>query len=212
MAIDAYMAFQQYAGNAGGPWLTAESQVTWTNSGEPLLSQFGINFPPKQGTVPNTGPGVFEIEDFSFDVEQTLNIGSGGSGAGAGKITFNPFSITRKIDKCSPIFYQMACSGTPFAWVMLALRKSSGGTGTAGVGASSGLVYLRFDFKLVAVKTIGWAYDDESPKETVTFEYGGLMVSYSQQQANGSMMPAITGGWNRVNNIQDTTGTVITQV
>jgi hypothetical protein len=29
-------------------------------------------------------------------------IGSQSSGAGAGKVTFNPFSITRKIDKTSP--------------------------------------------------------------------------------------------------------------
>ena len=27
------------------------------------------------------------------------------SGAGAGKVTFNPFSITRKIDRSSPTFY-----------------------------------------------------------------------------------------------------------
>ena len=30
------------------------------------------------------------------------------SGAGAGKVSFNPFSITRKIDKASPIFFQTA--------------------------------------------------------------------------------------------------------
>jgi len=27
---------------------------------------------------------------------------------------------------------------------------------------------------------------DESPKETVTFEYGGVKVQYSQQDKNGS--------------------------
>jgi type VI protein secretion system component Hcp len=32
------------------------------------------------------------------------SIGSQSSGAGAGKVTFNPFSITRKIDKSSPTF------------------------------------------------------------------------------------------------------------
>ena len=30
------------------------------------------------------------------DIEQVLNIGSQSSGAGAGKVTFNPFSIIRK--------------------------------------------------------------------------------------------------------------------
>ena len=31
-------------------------------------------------------PGLFEIEDFSFDIEQTLNIGSQSTGAGAGRV------------------------------------------------------------------------------------------------------------------------------
>jgi hypothetical protein len=30
----------------------------------------------------------------SFDIEQVLNIGSQSSGAGAGKVTFNPFQVT----------------------------------------------------------------------------------------------------------------------
>jgi type VI protein secretion system component Hcp len=39
-------------------------------------------------------PGsAFEIEDFSFDIEQVLNIGSQSTGAGAGKVTFNPFHV-----------------------------------------------------------------------------------------------------------------------
>jgi hypothetical protein len=41
---------------------------------------------------------------------------------------------------------------------------------------SDSKLVLQWDFKLVAVKTISWAYDDEAPKETVTFEYGGLQV------------------------------------
>jgi bacteriocin-like protein len=31
--------------------------------------------------------------------------GGGSSGAGAGKVTFNPFSITRHIDKASPVLF-----------------------------------------------------------------------------------------------------------
>ncbi len=194
MAIDSYMAFQLYSNSkymvaptANGQWLNAESQVDFkSNVQDTLFLQ-----PSKlaQGTV-------FEVEDYSFDIEQTLNIGSQSSGAGAGKVTFNPFSITRKIDKASPIFFEMACSGVPFQSVVLALRKSSG-TGSAGS------FFLRFDFKLVAVKTISWAHDDESPKETVTFEYGGLQVRYCQQKVDGSLMSPVPGGWNRVRNMPD---------
>ena len=35
-------------------------------------------------------------------------IGSQSSGAGAGKVTFNPFSITKKTDRASPQFFQNA--------------------------------------------------------------------------------------------------------
>jgi len=47
---------------------------------------------------------------YTFDIEQTLNIGSQstGAGAGAGKVTFNPFSITRKVDRASPVFFAMS--------------------------------------------------------------------------------------------------------
>ena len=42
------------------------------------------------------------IEEIS---EQELDTIVGGSGAGAGKITFNPFSITRHVDKASPVLF-----------------------------------------------------------------------------------------------------------
>jgi type VI secretion system Hcp family effector len=154
---------------------------------------------------------VFEIDDFNFDIEQTLNIGSQSKGAGAGKVTFNPFSITRKIDRASPQFFQMACSGTAFQQVILALRKSAGGVGT-GDNDASGKIFLRFDFKLVAVKTISWSNDEDSPKEEVTFEYGGLQVRYNQQDPSGNFTSSnlFTAGWNRVNNKSDTSATIIT--
>ena len=205
MAIDSYMSFMLY----GGKMLTAESQVDFTKNSEPLMSQPSTL--GGKGTYPNSGPcSVFEISDFSFDIEQTLNIGSQSSGAGAGKVTFNPFSITRNIDCASPTFFQMACSGTAFQQVTLALRKSVGDSG--GGAKVSGQIFLRFDFKLVAVKTVSWSHDDESPKEEVTFEYGGLQVRYNQQDASGDMtkIPLYVGGWNRVRNTQDDTAAPLT--
>ncbi len=188
MAISGYMFFQDY----NGKYMPSESQVDMTaNAKDTMWKTYGF------GDAQSAG-GLFEIEDFSFDIEQTLSIGSQATGAGAGKVTFNPYSITRKIDKFSPILYQNACSGTPYQQVTLALQKSSGGNTAA-------VTYLVFNFKLVACKTIAWSYDDEAPKETVTFEYGGLQVFYSQQDASGNFSKGvIPGGWNRVKNVSDT--------
>jgi type VI secretion system secreted protein Hcp len=198
MAIDSYMVFVPYApGNKAGQPLAAESQVDFSNNKEELATK----------PTALTAGYVFEVEDWNFDVEQTLNIGSQGGGAGAGKIDFNPFSITRKIDKLSPTFFEYACSGTAFAMVTLALRKSSGVGG--GAGQTSGVIYLRFDFKLVAVKTISWSHDDQSPKEEVSFEYGGLQIRYTPQLSSGDMGTVIPAGWNRVKNVRDQSPDVI---
>jgi len=148
MAIDSYVVFIPYTGSP----LLSESQVDMSKNNEELASDLK-NYA--------TASQLFEVEDYSFDIEQVLNIGSQSTGAGAGKITFNPFSITRKIDRSSPILFDMACSGTAFKQVSLALRKSAG-------GMQSGVIFLRFDFKLAAVKTISWSHDDEAPKETTT--------------------------------------------
>jgi type VI secretion system secreted protein Hcp len=187
MSIDAYMWFQDY----NNAYQVSESQVSSAvvNPKDKFWNTY------KFGDALNA-KGLFEVEDFSFDIEQTLNIGSQSTGAGAGKVTFNPFSITRKIDRFSPLLFQQACSGTPFQKVCLGARKSAGGD-------TSGVVYLAFIFRLVAVKTISWSYDDESPKETVTFEYGGLQVHYAPQNPDGSFGNIIPSGWNRVKNIKE---------
>jgi type VI secretion system secreted protein Hcp len=195
MAIDGYMYFKYYNSTE---YLKSESQVLIKPAGvpDPMFDDGNFGFKAAYNAQQGEDKHLFEIEDFSFDIEQTLNIGSQSTGAGAGRVTFNPFSITRKIDRSSPNLYEMACSGTPYETVGLALRKGGGGT-------SSGIIFLVFLFKLVAVKTISWSYDDESPKETVTFEYGGLQVHYGQQKSGGTIGKVHSGGWNRVKNVSD---------
>jgi len=193
MAIDAYVVFQPYNGSPP----QSESQLDFTaNASDSLWSDMSAFKGATLSGGKLTFGQIFEIEDYSFDIEQVLNIGSQAGGSGAGKVTFNPFSITRKIDQASPNMYQMCCQGTPFKMVSLAFRKSAG-------GQSAGSFYLRFDFKLVAIKTISWSHDDESPKETMTFEYGGMLVRYCAQNPDGSLQAANPGGWNRVKNVVD---------
>jgi hypothetical protein len=59
----------------------------------------------------------------------------------------------------------------------------------------------------VGVKTISWAHDDESPKETTTFVYGALIIRYCKQLPNGSLGAQIPGGWNQITNTSDTNTT-----
>ena len=114
-----------------------------------------------------------------------------------GKATFNPFSVTRKIDRVSPQLHQMCCSGTLFKNVDLLLRKSGGGP-TSGVFAAFGL-------GLAAIRSIAWTDGDDAPREVVTFEYGSLSLAYAAQRPDGSVGAFDIKGWDRVKNVQLTT-------
>ena len=197
MALESYMYFKLYDGNAySKKYLPSESRVEFS-AGQGDNAQVVAPFKDAFGWKDKFGGedicGLFEVEDYSFDIEQILSIGSQSSGSGAGKVTFNPFSITRKVDCASPFLFAMSCSGTPFETVGLGIRKSAG-------NLAAGVMNIVFTFKLVAVKTLAWAHDDEAPKETVTFEYGALNVDYAMQKPDGTLYGHVPRGWNRVRN------------
>jgi type VI secretion system Hcp family effector len=84
--------------------------------------------PVASSVGPNTG-GVFEIDDFSFGIEQTLNIGSQSSGAGAGKVTLNPFQITKQVDSSTPVLFASAISGEAFSEIKCSFYSPSTSNG-----------------------------------------------------------------------------------
>jgi type VI secretion system secreted protein Hcp len=137
------------------------------------------------------------LPDYSFDVAQLTGTGSApGTGAGAGKITLDPLSITRPVDVVSPQLFTACAVGTPFQQLNLMLVRSGTGSALA--------AFLQFTFKVVMVQTISWSHDDESPREAVTFAYGGLQIRYRQQTSSGSLGKPVVAGWDGVRNIPDT--------
>ena len=192
MAVDGFMAFKLYDNSL----LQAEAAGVMVDK-SPLTDDASIIGYDEALKA----RALFQIDDYGLDIVQTLNIGSQSTGAGAGRVTFDPFRITRRPDQASPKFFEMSCSGTPFKFASLFLRKT-------GASPKAGFVFLRFDFKLIAVKMIAWSNDDGGPREVLTLEYGGLQVRYVAQNADGSFKtPAIVGGWNRVRNVQDQSAT-----
>lgn len=176
MANDSYLVFIP---ETGSPW-------TGEGHGTHLVDPFEKSL---------SDNAFFPIESWSVDVEQTLNIGSQSSGAGAGKIAFNPFTVTRHVDKVSPQLFMSAAAGSAFKFVDLIERRSAG-------HGHSGQVYLAWRFGLVAVKTVAWSSDEPTPKETVSFEYGSLTIDYFPQNPDGSLSGGIQAGWDRVRNVR----------
>ncbi len=168
MAFDAFLIF------SGGP-----TQIT----GETQDSVFG----PK---------GAFEISEFSFGAETTINITSATMGAGAGKATFKEFTVKKQTDTASPALLQCLGTGDHYKKVQLFIRKSGGAQG------KSGKAYLVFAFGLVAVKSIEWSGStgDDVPTESVIFEFGELVVGYYKQLTSGALGKLTPGSWSKLAN------------
>ena len=71
----------------------------------------------KGNVTANGYQGAVQATSLSWSSEQTLNIGSQSSGAGAGKVTFNDLHFTKAVDATSPLFFQALCAGIPFEFV-----------------------------------------------------------------------------------------------
>ncbi len=127
------------------------------------------------------------LNGFAFSVQNALNIGSQTTGAGAGKITFEPLVVTRAIDASSPTLFLNSASGGTFKQMLLSVVKTSGKT-----------PYLveQWQFALVAVKQL----DFTPTLETDTFEYGAVRFITYQQQPDGTLQTSNVGSWSRVNN------------
>src|SRR5580704_15737875 len=70
--------------------------------------------------------GSIEALSFSSDVEQTLNIGSQTSGAGAGKISFGDIQFTKNVDSTSGALFVAASAGRPFKEVDFTFTRPDG--------------------------------------------------------------------------------------
>ncbi len=146
--------------------------------------------------------GIPLTDEWSFSLENKLNITQHTSGAGAGKAEFEAFTIKKQVDTASANLLTACGSGAHFHGVTLKIYKSTGNHSN-----SASNLYLCWTFNQLAVEKVEWAFGDPAPEETVTFKFGACNVSYGQQAATGKITPAGLGSWNQIANKSDfTTG------
>lgn len=124
----------------------------------------------------------FDIYSFSGSQQQTLNIGSQSTGAGAGKVTFQPFSVTKLPDNSSPQLFEWLAAGNALDSGEIDLYKPS-----------STDVAEKYELKLVASASLATSNNGSATDrlhEDLTLEVGGITVEVGNS----------SGGWNRVSN------------
>lgn len=147
-----------------------------------------------------TDTGCIAIESIAYSSENTLfsesllSIGSTTSGAGAGKVSFNPLTITKRIDKSSPDLFLNLASGKTFRSVNFIFVNMTGQTHFAPFSIQLGFVGIS---KIEGSASAG----DDALKETITLEYGGIKIQSLNFDKVGKPLQTInTSTWNRVQN------------
>ncbi len=137
--------------------------------------------------IAGSGPGgSIQIDSFSFGVSNPTTVGSGTSGAGAGKASLSDFSITKIFDSSSPKLFDNAINGMLISSVVLKVyRNTSAGGGTT--------EYLMITLKNVIISM--YKLDDGTsggqspcapsdggrPMESVSFNFEQIEIQYMPQ-------------------------------
>src|SRR5262249_33673051 len=125
-------------------------------------------------TLTVDGNQLFALDGFSFSDDQTLDIGSATSGAGAGKVTFHPLHLSLTPAALDPQLFQMLAAGTPFKEVDV-LGYDVGGDGSH--------LAVDYSFRTVAGKTMSI---DKSGITQLDLEYGLQEIQHFGQNPDGT--------------------------
>jgi type VI secretion system secreted protein Hcp len=107
--------------------------------------------------------GEIQIDGFSVSAQGAQNIGSQSSGAGAGKVSIQSFTITKTLDKSSPLLFQAAATGQHYKEAVLSFTHKAGGKEQT---------YLKFDFQNVLISSVqDGSSGGGQPSEQVTFSF-----------------------------------------
>jgi type VI secretion system secreted protein Hcp len=122
-------------------------------------------------------PGTLNIavESWSWGVSNTATGGGGGGGGGAGRADFNDLTITKTVDKASPVLMLKCASGQHLPEVTLTVDRPGG-------GSQPFLEIKLTDALISSVSPSGSAND--LPMEQVSFNYDRIQMKYSPRDGS----------------------------
>ena len=134
-----------------------------------------------------------EIELLSWSWGET-NAGSfaHSSGGGAGKVVMQDFHFSMLSNIASPKLFQACASGEHIPTATLTCRK-------AGTTPQEFLIVKFTDLLISSYQTGGRRSTDSVqgvvPTDEISFNFATIEVDYKPQKADGSLGPAVHGGW-----------------
>jgi type VI secretion system secreted protein Hcp len=110
-----------------------------------------------------------------------------GGGAGAGRVQVQDVTLTKRVDRSSPLLFSLCCKGDHVAKAQITVRKAGG----------SPLEYLKVHLEKVLISsyaTIGNEAGDQLI-ESLSLNFARAQLEYTPQKDDGSGAPAVIKGW-----------------
>jgi type VI secretion system secreted protein Hcp len=141
----------------------------------------------------NNAVGWIELFSFSNGASNPSSVAFG-TGSGAGKVDLSSLSLQKQLDSSSPALFQNCCAGTHVATGNMIVREATGGDTTQ--------VYYQYDMTEVFIDSISWggSAGGGKPSESVSVSSKSLYITYTPQNADGSLGSKIPAGWNVATN------------
>ncbi len=140
-----------------------------------------------------------EVLSFTHGMTQPTSATASSAGGGTAERTeHQDYSIVKLVDKASPKLYELCSSGKHIAKVNIEMCRAGGDK----------LKYMEVNLEQVVISAVSPTGNskggDAFPTEAVSFNYGKIKWTYTQQKrADGTGGGNVTGGWdltaNKVN-------------
>jgi len=130
-----------------------------------------------------------EVTSFKQSMEQPASAtASTAGGATAERVNFDTFDITHLLDKASPKIYEACASGKHIKTVTLELCRAG--------GDKTKYMTITMEQVIVSKVTSNGKAGEEFPSETVSFSYGTIKWTYTQQKrSDGTGGGNVNAGW-----------------
>jgi len=132
--------------------------------------------------------GEIDVLSFSWGARQS-GTGHLGGGSTGGKVEVQNLSITKYVDRSTPVLFFMCCSGEHLPKAELFVRKA---------GGKAPVEYYVVTMEDLIVTSVekGAGSDQDRVTETVTLNFARVKIDYTPQKADGSGGPVVVKGWN----------------
>jgi type VI protein secretion system component Hcp len=106
-------------------------------------------------------------------------------------VDVDEFGFKRQFDSASPVLFQLCANSTSLKSATLVQRKAGDSTNKMGIAPC----YLRIDFDEVLLTSVNWDVEEQGIDEKIKFICRSITVQYRMQMTDGTMAPAVMGGW-----------------